>query len=221
MTTLAVYEHAGASWRLEVGGPIDLQRRAGGPEWVTVRHNVGEPIGAGLQVDYGIYLKSLVVELLASQHAKRQAIPLDDKFKFIDEAQVFTPEKFAVARVYAETLRTIPLLDLCTELDTKARAAARRTSSPLRVGLNGRYYDVGGDIGQAFTDELQAHAVATQPLVVIALVAKLREAQELLLQATALAGMPPEEWTSSKEPPSDILRRFQGAVINWSNIEVP
>lgn len=58
-----------------------------------------------------------------------------------------------------------------------------------------------------------AHIVATQPRATLALIAKLREAVDLVRQATAIAAYPGVG--------ASPINRFQDDVIAWASIEVP
>ena len=115
----------------------------------------------------------------------------------------------------------VPLLEYLDKLEAKAKAAEAKTIGSLRPKPWGRIHDDKEPWGAGFNDEIQTHILATQPKATLALIAKLREAVEIVREAVALASQPRNGWLSSTESPADVINRFQDSVVAWAQIEVP
>lgn len=65
------------------------------------------------------------------------------------------------------------------------------------------------------------HVIATQPAATLALIAKLREAVDIVRRATEIASMTASDWRANGAQPADVINRFQDQVVEWARIEVP
>lgn len=120
----------------------------------------------------------------------------------------------------------IPLLEYLDKLEATAKAAPQGEWSAPRGGWPAsRYGEIisdelpheegyGGKLITESCNKLVApHIVATQPRATLALIAKLREAIDLVRQGAAIAAFPGVG--------ANAINRFQDDVVAWASIEVP
>lgn len=127
----------------------------------------------------------------------------------------------------------VPLLEFLDKLESTVKAAPQGDwSAPQGGWPSSRYGEVvsneqpitegyGGKLIAESCNRLVApHIVATQPKATLALIAKLREAVDIMREAAELAGRSTREWVDLVESPADVLNRFQDSAASWASIEV-
>jgi hypothetical protein len=113
--------------------------------------------------------------------------------------------------------RAVPLLEYLDKLEAKAKSAiggewSRNSDQVLSdLGPSTPMYD-GRLIAESCERSNAEHIVATQPGATLALIAKLRDAVDIVREAVDIA---------LRHPPADVVNRFQDSVISWASIEVP